>query len=84
MSIMSPRMDMTDNHKMLLRLRNVNDMVNNYINHNVMDLKPENIADWNWIVKGKMRGKIDFSNLYALLTKKMTTHDLFEIIIHAD
>lgn len=77
---MSSQMITTENYKMLLRLQNVNKMVNNYIYHNVMDLKPENISDWNWIVKGKMRGKKHFSRVYVLLTEKMTTHKLFEMI----
>ena len=71
---------MVENLHMLKRLKNVNDLLNKKINLSTEDkniiLNENDIKDWNWIIKGKMRGINKFPNLYNLLTNKMKIHNL--------
>lgn len=79
---MSPRFEhLTPHQKMILRLRNVNNMANERLGvkdkSNVTD---QNRSDWNWIVKGKMTGNKEFTHIYKLLTQKMKANDIFVLI----
>ena len=75
---------MVENLHMLKRLKNVNDLLNKKINlsteHKNIILNENDIKDWNWIIKGKMRGINKFPNLYNLLTNKMKIHNFYELI----
>ena len=73
---------MPENLQMLLRLKNVNDIVHKKINteNNYLFETMNDINDWNWIVKGKMCGTQKFTNLYNILSNKMKIHDMFYII----
>ena len=70
---------MPENLQMLLRLKNVTDIVNKKINteNNYLFETMKDINDWNWIVKGKMSGTQKFTNLYNILSNKMKTHNIF-------
>ena len=68
---------------MILRLRNVNDMVNERLGMKDIvkcELTEQNRSDWNWIVKGKMTGNKDFTHIYKLLIQKMKANDIFVLI----
>ena len=75
---------MVESLQMLKRLKNVNDLVNKKINLLSEDknykMNENDIKDWNWFVKGKMRGTNKFANLYTLLTNNMKIHNFYEII----
>lgn len=81
---MSPRYEhLTLNQKMILRLRNVNDMVNERLGMKdsvIFELTEQNRSDWNWIVKGKMTGNKEFTHIYKLLIQKMKANDVFVLI----
>lgn len=75
---------MIESLEMLKRLKNVNDLVNKKINllredQNIM-MNENDIKDWNWFIKGKMRGTKKFVNLYNLLSNKIKTHNFYELI----
>ncbi len=79
---------MVESLQMLQRLKNVNDLVNKKINlqgedKNIM-INENDIKDWNWFIKGKMRGTKKFSNLYNILTNKMKIHNFYEMIGNND
>ena len=72
---------MSAHHKMLLRLRNVNDLVNERLGlKDKSELTEQNRSDWNWIVKGKMTGNKEFTHIYKLLIQKMKANDIFVLI----
>lgn len=81
---MSPRFEnLTLNQKMILRLRNVNDMANERLGMKdsvKSELTEQNRSDWNWIVKGKMTGNKEFTHIYKLLIQKMRANDIFVLI----
>ena len=76
---------MVESLSMLLRLKNVNDLVNQKINvikdNKKIDMNNIDISNWNWIVKGKMHGTEKFTNLYNILSNKMKIHNMSSIII---
>lgn len=72
---------MSAHHKMLLRLRNVNDLVNERLGmKDKSELTEQNRSDWNWIVKGKMTGNKEFTHIYKLLIQKMKGNNIFYLI----
>ena len=72
---------MSAHHKMLLRLRNVNDLVNERLGmKDKSELTEQNRSDWNWIVKGKMTGNKEFTHIYKLLIQKMKANNIFYLI----
>lgn len=81
---MLPRFEnLTPHQRMILRLRNVNDMVNERLGMKdsvKSELTEQNRSDWNWIVKGKMTGNKDFTHIYKLLIQKMRANDIFVLI----
>ena len=79
---MSPRYEhLTPHQKMILRLRNVNDMANERLGmKDIVELTEQNRSDWNWIVKGKMTGNKEFTHIYKLLIQKMKANDVFVLI----
>ena len=86
---MSPRFEnLTPHQKMILRLRNVNDMANERLGMKdgvkkceiTDELTEQNRSDWNWIVKGKMTGNKEFTHIYKLLIQKMKANDIFVLI----
>lgn len=81
---MSPRSEqLTPHQKMILRLRNVNDMLKERLelkDSEKYESTVQNRSDWNWIVKGKMTGNKEFTHIYKLLTQKMKTNNIFYLI----
>lgn len=75
---------LTQHQQMTLRLKQVNNIVNDCIyTKKPMDmskLTAQNRSDWNWLIKGKMVGNAQFTNLYNLLSKKMMMNDIFGLI----
>ena len=72
---------MSAHHKMLLRLRNVNDLVNERLGmKDKSELTEQNRSDWNWIIKGKMTGNKEFTHIYKLLIQKMKGNNIFYLI----
>ena len=71
-----------DDKTMILRLKNVNNLVNKLLGfkNEKCHLTQQNRSDWNWIVKGKMIGNTNFHKLYNILKKKMESHDMFILI----
>ena len=73
--------ELTHHQKMILRLRNVNDMANERLGmKDIVKMTEQNRSDWNWIVKGKMTGNKEFTHIYKLLIKKMKANDIFVLI----
>ena len=74
---------MSAHHKMLLRLRNVNDLVNERLgmkDGEKCEMTEQNRSDWNWIIKGKMTGNKEFTHIYKLLIQKMKGNNIFYLI----
>lgn len=76
--------ELTPHQEMTLRLKRVNDIVNECIYTkkpmDVSKLTAQNRSDWNWLIKGKMVGNAQFTNLYNLLSKKMMMNNMFVVI----